>query len=107
MNQDKRIALRLNAEEYQKLTTSAETYGLSVGRYVKKIALGSHLRKPIFSQEIQQQVIHELNQQGKNMNQIARYVNTHNDGSADWAGLKRNLEIMQENYGAIWQLLQK
>ena len=107
MNQDKRIALRLNENEYQKLATSASTYGLSVGRYVKRIALGSHLRKPLLSHEAQQAVIRELSKQGANINQIAKYVNTHNDGSIDTQALAHNLDVMREEYGKLWQLLQK
>ena len=47
--QTKRINFRLNELEYEKLSQSASTYGLTVSSYAKQLALKSNLRKPYFS----------------------------------------------------------
>ncbi|AYE60537.1 plasmid mobilization relaxosome protein MobC (plasmid) [Lactiplantibacillus plantarum] len=58
--QTKRINFRLNELEYEKLSQSASTYGLTVSSYAKQLALKSNLRKPYFSASDTQQIILEL-----------------------------------------------
>jgi len=47
-NQTKYIQFRISEDQYDKLETSAKTYGLSPNLYVKKLAQKSHLKKPYF-----------------------------------------------------------
>jgi len=74
-NQTDHIQFRVNNQEYKKLKTSGETYGLSVGQYSKKIALNSRLKKPYFSHEDTKNILVEISRQGNNLNQIAKKLN--------------------------------
>jgi hypothetical protein len=101
MTQDKRVAIRLNQNDYEKLEKSGQVYGLSAGQFLKKTALDVRLRKPLFSDEIGRAILLELTRQGSNINQITRKINS--------GELPNNVELNRilKGYGEIWRLLQR
>lgn len=102
--QIKRINFRLNELEYEKLSQSAKTYGLTVSNYAKRLALKSKLRKPYFSASDTQQIILELTRQGTNLNQITRKLN---QGDPLTPAMLAEIKKMQEVQRQLWRQLQK
>ena len=102
--QIKRINFRLNELEYEKLSQSAKTYGLTVSNYAKRLALKSKLRKPYFSARTTQKMILELTRQGTNLNQIARKLN---QGDPLAPAMLAEIKQMQEVQRQLWRQLQK
>lgn len=102
--QTKRINFRLNELEYEKLSQSASTYGLTVSSYAKQLALKSNLRKPYFSASDTQQIILELTRQGTNLNQITRKLN---QGDPLTPSMLAEIKKMQEAQRQLWRQLQK
>ena len=102
--QTKRINFRLNELEYEKLSQSARTSGLTVSSYAKQLALKSNLRKPYFSASDTQQIILELTRQGTNLNQITRKLN---QGDPLTPAMLAEIKKMQEVQRQLWRQLQK
>ena len=102
--QTKRINFRLNELEYEKLSQSASTYGLTASSYAKQLALKSNLRKPYFSASDTQQIILELTRQGTNLNQITRKLN---QGDPLTPAMLAEIKKMQEVQRQLWRQLQK
>ena len=102
--QTKRINFRLNELEYEKLSQSAITYGLTFSSYAKQLALKSNLRKPYFSASDTQQIILELTRQGTNLNQITRKLN---QGDPLTPAMLAEIKKMQEVQRQLWRQLQK
>lgn len=101
MAQDKRVAIRLNSDEFEKLQKSGQVYGLSAGQFLKKTALDIRLRKPVFTHEESLAILNELAKQGTNLNQIAAKIN---------AGAQvpnEEFSRILKGYGEIWRSLQK
>lgn len=113
-NQTKYVQFRLSEEQYNKLKTSGETYGLSPNLYAKKLVQKSHLKKPYFKHEQAKALLLELSKQGTNLNQIAKKLNQLDkiDGQN-----KELIEALRYTYGVLaqaqkgyrelWQQLQK
>jgi len=113
-NQTKYIQFRINETHYEKLETSAKTYGLSPNLYVKKLAQNSHLKKPYFEHEQAKQMIIELTRQGTNLNQIAKKLNQLDQSDLSNKDLIEALRYTygvlaqtQKEYQALWQQLRK
>lgn len=98
-NQTDHIQFRVNSDEYNKLKTSGETFGLSVGQYSKQIALKSRMRKPYFSHEDTSAILVELSRQGNNLNQIAKKLNQLDREGAE----KEVIEALRYTYGVMVQ----
>src|SRR5699024_4611259 len=101
----KQISFRVSEDEYLKLQQSAETLNLSVPNFVKKKAQGARLVAPKFDLESRQSIIRDLSGLSNNINQIARYCNTHKDGNADFDNLNTNIEIIRKELNKLWQQL--
>lgn len=101
----KQISFRVSEDEYLKLQQSAETLNLSVPNFVKKKAQGARLVAPKFDLESRQSIIRDLSGLSNNLNQIARYCNTHKDGNADFDNLNTNIEIIRKELNKLWQQL--
>lgn len=101
----KQISFRVSEDEYLKLQQSAETLNLSVPAFVKKKAEGARLVAPKFDLESRQSIIRDLSGLANNINQIARYCNTHKDGNADFDNLNTNIEIIRKELNQLWQQL--
>lgn len=102
--QTKRINFRLNELEYDKLSQSASTYGLTVSRYAKKLALKSKLRKPYFSDKDAKKIILELTRQGTNLNQITRKLNQSDSLTPI---MLAEIKEIREAQLQLWRQLQK
>lgn len=114
--QEKHIHIRVSAKDYQKIKSSAELYGLSVGQYSKKILQKSRQKKPKFSYAETQKIETELNHIGNNVNQLARSLNqlnkylSYDPFSAESATNQiRNTQIsvgeLRKRVDQLWQLL--
>lgn len=101
MAQDKRVAIRLNKDEYEKLEKSGQVYGLSAGQFLKKTALDIRLRKPVLTFDESQQVVRELSRQGNNLNQIAKELNEGGQVAPD------EFQRVLKGYAELWRLLQR
>ncbi|MBP7085958.1 MAG: plasmid mobilization relaxosome protein MobC [Enterococcus sp.] len=113
-NQTKYIQFRISEEHYQKLETSAKTYGLSPNLYVKKLAQKAHLKKPYFEHAQAKQMLVELTRQGTNLNQIAKKLNQLDQSGSENKELIEALRYTygvlaqtQKGYQALWQQLRK
>ena len=102
--QTKRINFRLTGLEYEKLKKSANTYGLTVSNYAKKLALKSKLRKPYFSASDTRKIILELTRQGTNLNQLTRKLN---QGDTLTPDMLAEIKKIREAQLQLWRLLQK
>jgi hypothetical protein len=96
------INVRVDETELEKLRYSADTLGLSVGRYVKQVALAAPLVQPKLSPAIQQAVIRELAGVANNLNQLTRIANATGTMSQ-----RQDLEQLREEVTKIWQQLEK
>ena len=67
------VLVRLHPEEKELLRLNAGLYGLSVSDYVRRNCLSFHLRKSPMEKER----LRQLARIGANLNQIARWANTH------------------------------
>ena len=104
--QVKRINFRLDQTEYTKLKLSAQTYGLTISSYAKKLALNSKLRQPYFDHAATKELLLELSRQGTNLNQVARQLN-HQPAQPQTQQLLAALQATREEYRKLWQQLRK
>ncbi len=72
---NKTISLRLTEEEYNKLKNTADELGYSVSELVRKKVLDN--REKLAPKQDLKLIAYELNRIGANLNQVAKYVNTH------------------------------
>lgn len=74
------VAVRCNAVEYARMNAAAAQAGLSVGAYLRTLALGTAgpraVRRPPVEKEALARLLGELGKLGSNVNQLAREVNT-------------------------------
>ncbi len=101
----RQISFRVSEDEYSKLQQSAETLNMSVPNFVKKKAQGSRLVAPKFDKETRQAIARDLSKLGNNVNQIAKYCNSHKDGNVDWQRLNYNIEHLRKEVSELWQRL--
>lgn len=67
------VLVRLHPEEKELLRLNAGLYGLSVSDYVRQNCLSFHLRKSPMEKER----LRQLARIGVNLNQLAKWANTH------------------------------
>ncbi|MED2699375.1 plasmid mobilization relaxosome protein MobC [Bacillus thuringiensis] len=101
----KQISFRVSEDEYLKLEQSAKTLNMSVPTFVKKKAQGSRLVAPKFDKATRQSIARDLSMLGSNMNQIAKYCNSHRHGGAEWRKLNDSVEEMRKELNRLWQQL--
>ena len=95
------IAVRCNAAEYATITTKAESAGLSVGAYLRTLAIGTAgpraMRRPPVERVELARLLGELGKLGSNVNQIARVVNTIGDKRPehDLAAIAADVQMMR------------
>jgi Bacterial mobilisation protein (MobC) len=94
------VAVRCNASEYASLTAAAAQAGLSVGAYLRTLALGTAgpraVRRPPVQRAELARLLGELGKLGSNVNQIARQVNATGNLPA-WS----ELSTMREDIGVL------
>ncbi|MGK3862500.1 plasmid mobilization relaxosome protein MobC, partial [Enterococcus faecium] len=80
---------------------------MSVPAFVKAKAQNARLVTPKVAPDIAQAIARDLAKAGGNINQIAKWCNTHQHDVApgDAQRLSENLKIMQKELQKIWQQL--
>ncbi len=80
------VAVRCSATEHATITAAAAQAGLTVGPYLRALALGSPglraVRRPPVEKEGLARVLGEIGKLGSNVNQLARVANTNGDTPA-------------------------
>ncbi|WP_125583026.1 plasmid mobilization protein [Lacticaseibacillus suibinensis] len=71
----KQINFRLSDENFQKLTASAVTLGMTPSAYAKSLAVKARLVRPKFDHKTGVQVNLALRRLGTNLNQLSRKAN--------------------------------
>ena len=95
------VAVRCNAPEHATMTAKASAAGLSVGAYLRTLAIGAAgpravRRRPVEKEELAR-LLGEIGKLGSNVNQIARVVNTTGNlpASRDLATLTAEVQTMR------------
>ncbi|WP_412095185.1 plasmid mobilization protein [Alloprevotella tannerae] len=102
------VSFRINDLQFEKLSLSASTYGLSIGQYAKQMALKSKLKTPYFNDDDAKKLLIELTRQGTNLNQIARRLNQNPLANTDdLKEAKAVLKEAREAYRNLWLQLRK
>ncbi len=74
------LSLRLTDDEAAQVSAAADRAGLTVGSYVRTLALGSPglraARRPVVDRQQLTQVLGEIGRLGSNVNQLAKAFNT-------------------------------
>lgn len=105
-NEPKQISFRVSENEFLKLKQSAEALKMSVPMFVKSKAQGARLIAPKLDPETGLTIARELAKTGSNVNQIAKWCNTHpNPSNDERERLNVNLERIKEELHQIWQQL--
>lgn len=95
----KQISFRVSEEEYQRLASMAEEFGLSVTAFCKAKAQGAKMKAPKINKQRALEIASELRRIGGNVNQIAKRINSgENTSEAQLKGIQKELE-------RIWQQL--
>jgi hypothetical protein len=95
------VAVRCSATEHATLTAAAAQAGLSVGAYLRTLALGRPglraVRRPPVEKEALARLLGELGRIGSNVNQLARVANTTGDtpDAPELAGIAGELATMR------------
>jgi len=76
MKKDKRVTIRLNKEEYNKIKKEAINFDTTISNYIRLKILSSGNRGKIQNKKLTREFIYELNRIGNNINQIAKHCNT-------------------------------
>ncbi len=96
----RRIALRLTDADHSFLEQTAKDAGLSVGAFLRMIALGTAgaraVKRPHIEREQLGKLLGEIGKLGSNVNQIARWANTDKRAPDD-----RVLALMREDIAAM------
>lgn len=105
-NEPKQISFRVSENEFLKLKQSAEALKMSVPTFVKSKAQGVRLIAPKLDPESGLTIARNLAKIGSNVNQVAKWCNTHPNPSNDEKDrLNANLERIKEELHQIWQQL--
>ena len=96
----RRIAVRLTDDDHSFLEQTAKDAGLSVGAFLRTIALGTAgaraVKRPPIERKQLAKLLGEIGKLGSNVNQIARWANTDKRAPDD-----RVLALMRENIAAM------
>jgi len=101
----RQVNVRFTDEEYAKLEAKAEAAGLTVPYVVKRAALKKKVnskKPPKISDEIALSMASELRHIGRNINQVAKHLNS--GGSAS-EGLLGAFERVRKGLGHVWRTL--
>lgn len=106
-SEPRQISFRVSESEFAKLKQSASALQMSVPAFVKAKAQNARLVTPKVAPDIAQAIARDLAKAGGNINQIAKWCNTHQHDVApgDAQRLSENLKIMQKELQKIWQQL--
>ena len=69
------INVRITADEYCRVSTNAETIGLSITQYIRRISTGKSLPKKKVS-PLDRKLFVELSRMGNNLNQLTKVTNS-------------------------------
>lgn len=97
--EDKQINFRVSEDEYQKLKTIADSFGMSISAYCKSRSKNSKLVAPKIDYKGAIEITLELRRIGTNVNQIAKHVNSGKNVT------EGQLDALQGELNNIWQLL--
>ena len=95
------VHVRCSASEHAAITSKAESAGLSVGAYLRTLAIGTAgpraIRRPPVEREELARLLGEIGKLGSNVNQIARVVNTTGDKRAehDLGAIAGDVQVMR------------
>ncbi len=96
----RRIAVRITDDDHSFLEQSASLAGLSIGAFLRTVALGTAgaraVKKPRIEREQLAKLLGEIGKLGSNVNQIARWANTDKRAPDD-----RVLALMREDIAAM------
>lgn len=92
------VVIRVHPEERDLLKLNAGVHGLSVSDYVRQTCLGLRLRRT----PEEKRRLRELARIGSNLNQIARWANTHKDSleAVEVIAALTSLETQIENFAS-------
>ena len=95
------VAVRCTDSEHATMTEKAATAGLSVGAYLRTLAIGSAgpraIRRPPVERAELARLLGEIGKLGSNVNQIARVLNTTGDlpASNNLAAITADVSVMR------------
>lgn len=93
-NRNRRLWIRLNDKEYERLMKDSANYR-SLSDYMRQKLFNTGVMSPVEYIKIMDEICLELKRIGNNINQIAKYVNQHKESI--------NSDIMREIENAISQ----
>lgn len=80
-HKDKRLEVRLTAQDHAQIDAAARAEGLTIGAYVRKIAVGApgarSKKRPTARTEALTRLLGEAGKLGSNLNQLAHWANAH------------------------------
>lgn len=93
-NRNRRLWIRLNDKEYERLMKDSANYR-SLSDYMRQKLFNTGVMSPVEYIKIMDEICLELKRIGNNINQIAKYVNQHKESI--------NSDIMREIENALSQ----
>lgn len=81
MKKNKRIEIRINEGELDVLKKKAALSGLSFSDYLRQLAITGKVRRYKKTAPIKAEMVREIAKIGNNLNQIARWCNTHKNNA--------------------------
>lgn len=97
--EEKQISFRVSQEEFNRLKSMADQFGMSVPAFCKSKAKGSKMTAPKIDREGAFKIASELKKIGINVNQIAKHLNSGENVS------EGQINALQKELSDIWQLL--
>ncbi len=97
----KRIAVRCTLEDHEFIEESAAQAGLSVGAFLRALAVGSAgpraVKRPRAEREQLARILGEIGKLGSNVNQIAKWANTVRSapGAAELAQMRADIAALR------------
>lgn len=111
MSERKQMNFRLSQEDFEFLKERAEEQGIATSTLVRNHVLNSlkknKIKQPKFSREDTKKILKIVAPMGNNLNQIAKWCNTHKDELSDQQidRLTYNLEQTRKEIRNLWELL--
>lgn len=95
MKKEKRIEIRIDEFEFQAVKEIADLSGVNVSSCLRQMALAGEVKNRKVIPSIHADLIREAAKIGNNLNQIARWCNTHKS-SADAIQVLAQLELIED-----------
>lgn len=95
MKKNKRIEIRINEGELEVLKEKAELSGLSLSDYLRQLAIKWKVKRRKKIDPVKTELVREVAKIGNNLNQVARWCNTHKS-NADARQVLRALGAIEE-----------